>query len=188
MTNEQQLITYLFVKGEPVTKREILSYFKWDEAALSTALSSATNLVAQLSLSIVDDGKELELRTASGAQPLVDEIRKDDLGRDIGKAGLETLAIVLYKGAVSRAEIDYIRGVNSSHILRSLAMRGLVRRVPKPSDDRSYLYEPTTELLGHLGASRIEDLPDYAAIRANLAALEASATETPEEPPTDHAA
>lgn len=176
MTPTQNLITYLFVKGEPTTRKELLQYFKWDESTLASALTEAGGTLSELSLSLVDDGKEIELRTASAAQPLVDAIRKDELGRDIGKAGLETLAIVLYKGAVSRAEIDYIRGVNSSHILRALSMRGLVRRIPKPGDERSFLYEPTTELLGHLGVSKIDQLPEFAAVRANLAELEASAT------------
>lgn len=184
MTNEEKLSTYLFVKGEPVARRDVLAYFTWDEATLTTAMHALSERLAPLSLSVVDDGKEMELRTAQSAQPLVEAIRKAELGRDIGKAGLETLAIVLYKGAASRAEVDYIRGVNSSHILRSLAMRGLVRRIPKPGDDRSYLYEPTTELLGHLGASRIEELPDYAVVRANLAELEAAARGTVEQEET----
>lgn len=178
MTAEQSLITYLFIKGEPVARKEVAGYFSWDETTLAHALSNAQSALAALGLTLVDDGKELELRTASAAQALVEQIAKDELGRDIGRAGLETLAIVLYKGASSRAEIEYVRGVNSSHILRSLSMRGLVRRVPKPGDERSFLYEPTTELLSHLGASRIEDLPEYAVVRANLAELE----RLPEEP------
>lgn len=188
MTTKQNLITYLFVKGEPTARKEIAAYFKWSEEDLASAIADLAESLVPLGLSIVDDGKQLELRTAPATKSLVDAIRKDELGRDIGKAGLETLAIILYRGAASRAEIDFIRGVNSSHILRTLSMRGLTRRVPKPGDERSYIYEPTTELLGHLGASRTEDLPDYAAIRANLAALEAAAEK--EEEPTDetHAA
>jgi segregation and condensation protein B len=181
MTAEQSLITYLFIKGEPVARKEVSGYFAWDDAALAQALAGAQAALSALGLTLVDDGKELELRTAPMAQALVEAIARDELGRDIGRAGLETLAIILYKGAASRAEIDYVRGVNSSHILRSLSMRGLVRRVPKPGDERSFLYEPTTELLSHLGASRIEDLPEYAAVRANLAELERAGEDAPEQ-------
>lgn len=180
MTSANSLITYLFVEGGPASYKALCAYFKWTPPMLASITKDANASLANVGLTIVDDGKELELRTAPDAQPLVEAIRKDELGRDIGKAGLETLSIVLYKGAASRAEIDYIRGVNSSHILRALSMRGLVRRVPKPGDERSFLYEPTTDLLGHLGVSRIEDLPEYASVRANLAELERAAEELPQ--------
>lgn len=172
MTDLQSLLTYLFIKGEPVSRKEIASYFSWNDEQITSVIDATISLLMTLGLTLIDDGKNVELRTAPMAQSLVEKIRKDELGRDIGKAGLETLAIVLYKGAASRAEIDYVRGVNSSHILRSLAMRGLVRRVPKPGDERSFLYEPTTDLLAHLGVARVEELPEYASVRANLTELE----------------
>jgi len=78
----------------------------------------------------------------------------------------------LYRGALSRAQIDFIRGVNSSQTLRTLAMRGLVRKIPNPKDERSFLYEPTTELLAELGVSQIADLPEFETIREKLRTLE----------------
>jgi segregation and condensation protein B len=75
--------------------------------------------------------------------------------KDLGKAGLETLSIILYQGPISRAEIDYIRGVNSNFILRNLLIRGLIERVENPHDQRSFLYKPTLELISYLGLSKI---------------------------------
>ena len=51
-------------------------------------------------------------------------------------------------------------------------MRGLVRRVPNPKDERSFLFEPTTELFAHLGVSTLTDLPEYASVREKLTELE----------------
>jgi chromosome segregation and condensation protein ScpB len=51
-------------------------------------------------------------------------------------------------------------------------MRGLVRRVPNPKDERQYLYEPTGDLLAQLGVQSVKDLPDYEVVRAKLAQLE----------------
>jgi segregation and condensation protein B len=109
---------------------------------------------------------------ALGTHPDLSElmlsIRKEELSRDIGKAGLETLSIILYKGEVARSEIDYIRGVNSSFILRNLLIRGLVERFTNPSDSRSYLYKPTFQLMSFLGITKIEDLPKYEEVEEQL--------------------
>jgi len=177
MDHAQQLGMYLFIKGESVARQEIVRALSITEAQFTDALTICKERVAVLGLSIVDDGKELELRIAPEASAFVETIRKEEFSRDIGKAGIETLSIVLYNGSMSRSEIDYIRGVNSSHILRGLAMRGLLRRVPHPKDDRSFLFEPTTDLLAHLGVQARENLPDFKSVTMELAALEKTESE-----------
>ncbi len=136
------------------------------------------------------------LATAPEAGPLLERIAKEERSKDIGKAGLETLAIILYRGPVTRAEVDYIRGVNSTFILRHLTVRGLVERIPNPEDSRSFLYRPTFELLSFLGITSIEELPEYASIMSQLdefyhARQDVSSNDAPEGPaaerkPHDH--
>lgn len=178
MNTTQSLIVYLFVKSEPVAYKELQSSFGMQEDELKSAIRDSSAMLASLFLTVVDDGKSVELRTAPSASTLVEKIRKDEFSRDIGKAGIETLSIVLYRGPSSRSEIDFIRGVNSSHILRSLSMRGLLRRVSHPKDERSFLYEPTTELLSHLGVRTLQELPEYESVVAEMSALEERAHET----------
>ena len=74
---------------------------------------------------------------------------------------METIAIIAYKGPLTRLDIEYVRGVNSSFIIRNLLMRGLVERVENPKDARSYLYKVSFDFLKHLGVTGIEDLPQY---------------------------
>jgi segregation and condensation protein B len=112
------------------------------------------------------------LRTVSAAADLIEKVRKDEYAREVGKAGQEVLAAVIYRGPLTRSEIDFIRGVNSSQTLRTLTMRGLVRKLPNPKDSRSFLYESTTELLATIGVQRAQDLPDYAEVRDKLSKLE----------------
>ena len=95
-----------------------------------------------------------------------------ELGREIGDAGLEVLAIVLYRGPSTRAQVDYIRGVNTSSTMRTLLTRGLIERTGNPEDGREFLYRPTVELLAHLGVRKVTELPDYAKISNELAAFE----------------
>ena len=121
---------------------------------------------------LINDDAQLELRVAPEAAEMIERVRKDEYTREIGKAGQEVLAAVIYRGPLTRSDIDVIRGVNSSQTLRTLTMRGLVRRVSNPRDSRSFLYEATTELLATLGVERAEDLPDYAEVRTKLTQLE----------------
>ena len=91
---------------------------------------------------------------------MIEAMIKEEISKDLGKAGLETLATILYRGPISRAEINYIRGVNSNYILRSLQVRGLIEKVEN-SPARSTIYQPTFELLSYMGISKVEDLPEY---------------------------
>jgi len=108
---------------------------------------------------------------------LIEQLTKDELTRDLGKAGLETLSVVLYQGPISRADIDYIRGVNSQFILRALLIRGLVERVDNPKDARSYLYKTTLDLLSHLGVSKLSELPEYEQVRKDIEEFKQSTAE-----------
>ncbi len=162
----------LFAFG-PMTRYELAKKLAASDEDLEQAIFT---LSARLTfgITLVDDGHHLELRTSPAAAAIVERVVKEENSRDIGKAGLEALAAILYRGPLTRAEIDFIRGVNSSQTLRTLTMRGLVRRVENPKDERSFLYEPTTELLSNLGLSTRSHVPDYDTIRAKLEGLEAA--------------
>lgn len=163
----------LFALGKPLSRTELARAFGAGEG-----LEDALALLAQQNHSrgivLVDDGTMVELRTSPEVSQTLERIRHDEQSRDIGKAGLETLSAVLYRGPLTRSEIDFIRGVNSSQILRTLTMRGLVRRVANPKDERSFLYEATTELLGQLGVAHARDLPEYSDVQQKLHTLEES--------------
>jgi segregation and condensation protein B len=160
----------LFALGRPLTRTELIKQLGVDAESLEQGIDALKN--ADRGVSVVDDGKQLELRVSGSAATLIEKIRKDEYDRDIGKAGQEALAAVLYRGPLTRAEIDFIRGVNSSQTLRTLTMRGLVRKIPNPKDERSFLYEPTTELLATLGVASAKTLPDYDTVRQKLSELE----------------
>lgn len=154
-----------------MSREELKKLLRSDASAVDAALKELFAELENRGLTLIDDGREAELRTSPSASTLIETMRKEELSREIGKAGLETIAILLYKGPSTRSEVDFIRGVNSSHILRVLAMRGLVRKRENPKDERSFLYEPTTELLAHMGAGKREDLPEFAQIAEEIAAL-----------------
>jgi segregation and condensation protein B len=97
---------------------------------------------------------------------------KEDLNKDLSPASLETLSIIAYKGLVTRKEIEYIRGVNSSFSLRALLMRGLIERESSQLDERIFLYKPSTEMLRYMGIKRIEDLPEWKSVQTEIKKIE----------------
>ena len=174
--NEQQLMQHiealLFVEGGAVSKKELAKLLDSAPEEIDAAIQSLAAASANRGLAIVDDGTRVELRTAPAVAEKIEALRKEELSRDIGRAGLEVLAAILYRGPLARAEIDFIRGVNSSQTLRTLLMRGFVRKVANPKDERSFLYEPTTDILGQLGSASAQEMPEYDAVREKLHALE----------------
>jgi segregation and condensation protein B len=177
-----QVQALLFALGRPLSRKELAQKLGSDAVSLNEALAELQSVSG--GIVVVDDGSEVELRTAQGASELIERIRKEEYARELGRAGAEALAAVLYRGPLTRSEIDFIRGVNSSQTLRTLTTRGLVRKVQNPKDERSFLYEPTTDLLSQLGVSRVEDLPDYAEVKEKLSALEEAYRSQQQEPAT----
>ena len=161
MKLEQKIEAILFFKNEPVSVAEISSTLEAGQDSVREALASLGESLKDRGIVLVFDGDKASLGTHPDASQIVEKLQKDELSRELGRAGLETLAIVLYRAPVSRREIDHIRGVNSGFILRNLMVRGLIERTEGIAGERSFSYKPTLKLFEHLGISRKEDLPDY---------------------------
>lgn len=167
----------LFYRGTPVKKAELIKLFSCTDEDLETALQSLKDRLTSGALRLIQTEREVQMVTASELDELIESIRKDELRRDIGKAGAETLAVVLYKGPVTRADIDRIRGVNSAFILRNLLVRGLVERTP---EGKTHTFDVTPELLAHLGITNKLELPEYATVLDQLERFEKQITENTE--------
>jgi len=169
-----QVEALLFALGRPLSRKELVGMLGVEADELDSAIATLVESLKDRGIVCVDDGKEVELRVSGKAASRIEEIRKEEFSREIGRAGAETLAAILYRGPLTRSEIDFIRGVNSSQTVRTLLMRGFIRKVPNPRDERSFLYEATTELLSEIGAQHQDELPEYASVRQKLNDLEAA--------------
>ena len=168
LTLEAQIEAILFWKAEPLTIPELARVLARTEAEINQALETLTTKIADQGIALIHNNDEIMLGTSPQAGELIERLTKEELSREIGKAGLEPLTVILYRESVSRAEIDYIRGVNSSFILRNLLVRGLIDKISNPADARSFLYRPTFELLAWLGVKDPAELPDYQRVMTEL--------------------
>jgi len=142
-------------KGEKVSEAEV----KEAVSELQKKYSEGGGL--NLIFSDSPAGQKVQLATKSEFAPLMEEFIKDEFKEDLTPASLETLSLIAYLGPISRAQIDYYRGVNSSFILRNLLMRGLVERYTDPQRANVYFYQASFDLMKYLGISKMEDLPEY---------------------------
>lgn len=188
----------LFINGEPLPRARLAKLLAVPEQDIAAGLDALRNRYsdADAGLVLIEKGKEVEIATKPDNAAAVEKLIVADREETLGKATLETLAVVAYRSPVSRAAIDAIRGVNSSFALRSLLLRGLIERRPNPLDAREYEYTPSFRLLELLGVGSVEDLPEYGSLArdAALAAVvgegtavhESKETEKSNETETEH--
>lgn len=169
MDKKHILESLLFISGH------FLSYKKLTEI-LAISESEVENLLKKLANDYEKDNRGLrlvfldnkvQLVAAPESKEAIEKLIKNDFDEELTPAALETLAIIAYKGPISRVIIENLRGVNCSFILQNLAIRGLVDKKNNPDDGRSYVYSITFDFLKQLGLSRLEDLPKYNELKNN---------------------
>ena len=132
-------------------------------------------------------GEGYQLLTRADFAPYLE--RFDTIPRPSRLSGpaLETLAIIAYRQPIGRIEMEYIRGVSSSGVIRTLQDRGLIEVVARGEGlGRPLLYGSTQRFLEHFGFRSLDDLPRPEELpvilraRTPLEDLEGSKPEEPE--------
>lgn len=172
MELDKKIEAILFWKGEPLSVAELAQMLSVKKEEIEKCLVLLREALAERGVRLMQKDGSAALATAPEAGELIARLHREELDAELGKAALETLSIVLYRSPVSRRDIEYIRGVNSSFILRNLLIRGLVERAVNKEDERAFLYRPSFELLSFLGVAEVSELPEYAAVREELSAFE----------------
>lgn len=164
-----RLEAVLFTAGEPVPVKELSNVLQVSQEAVTVSLEQLRSRYEESAagLRVLVSPEGVQLVTAPTAAAAVEAFVKSGMRERLTPAAAETLAIIAYRGPISRVGIEAIRGVNSTFTLRLLALRGLVVRAPHPQDHRSFVYEVSAEFLRAMGVTRIEALPDYASLHAH---------------------
>jgi segregation and condensation protein B len=173
----KQIEATLFYLAEPVRISALCKTLDAKKEDVVSALDELSKIYEGRGLALVQYDDAVSFITSPEMSETVQEIAKEEYESDLGRASLETLAIVAYLGPVSRKEIDYIRGVNSQYSLRALLLRGLIERKSKQSDERVLLYIVTIDALLHLGLKNMSELPEYDNIKRQLEVAGAEALE-----------
>jgi segregation and condensation protein B len=160
---EQIVEAILFASDAPLRAEEIA---RADEALDEDQVEAAIQQLRQLYL---ESERAFDLVEVAGGHQLLTRPefagyleRFDTIPRPSRLSGpaLETLAIIAYRQPIGRLEVEYVRGVGASGVIRTLQERGLVDVVGRGEGiGRPLLYGTTQRFLEHFGFDSMESLP-----------------------------
>ena len=152
----------LFASPEPLTQAKLNIVFDQDVPTLK-------DIVLELNDLYLAEGHAFEIKSIAGGYQLLSRpeyehfIRRmlNKSGRlTLSSAALDTLAIIAYKQPIGRYEVEAIRGVDSSGVIKTLLNRNLLKIKGRDSGPgRPLLYQTTKEFLEHFGLNRLSDMP-----------------------------
>ena len=105
-------------------------------------------------------GGAFKLTTKKEHKEYFEKMLVNEAAGELSEAALETLAIIAYNQPVTRNQIDEIRGVSSSHIIRKLLIKNLIQDCGRSDlPGRPILYSTTPHFLDYFGLTSISELP-----------------------------
>ncbi len=155
-----QLEALLFAHGAPLDETRIRTLCGWDEPTFAAAVSALRMGLEGRGLALQVWRDQYELVTVPEVAPLIRQFREEEARGELSKSALETLAILLYRGALTRPELEEVRGIHSHQMIRSLSLRGLITEQPQTRLGQP-VYEVTPLCLQWLGLTGRQDLPDF---------------------------
>ncbi len=175
----------LFAAAAPVGLRKLVDILEGPTPKeVQAALARLKEIYApgQRGIQLLDVAGGYQFRTARENAEWVRAVFRDKPTR-LGRAALETLAIIAYKQPVTRTEIEAIRGVDVDGVLSTLMARRLIKIIGrKEAVGRPLLYSTTTEFLETFGLKDVKELPSLKELGPAPDDGETSETETRSEP------
>ena len=158
-----QLESILFVASKPLSFVRLAKALNAPSEDIGLALESLQEKynTPDSGVRLLKNNDEYQLVSSPENREVAEQFLKAEISGELTKPQLETLTVISYCGPVTKPELEQIRGVNCSLIIRNLMMRGLVKEI----DDLTALvptYQVTMEYLRHLGLNSVEELPNYA--------------------------
>ncbi|MCK6509511.1 SMC-Scp complex subunit ScpB [Myxococcota bacterium] len=181
-----QLEALLFAANRPLSCEELRDIL--EHAGVSVLPEHIEAVLRELKNQYNHPSRGLRLETVAGGWQIrtrsehahLLQLLYEERPPRLSRAALECLSIIAYRQPISRAEIDVIRGVDSSGTLRSLLERKLVARIGRTEDARrAFTYATTKEFLEFFGLNDLRELPSVlAAATAPSASSEAASSDS----------
>lgn len=165
----QTVESLLLVEPKGFTFKRLAGLTQASADEVTEALSALTQRYTdtQSGLRLVQDGNQVQLTTGPESAATIQAYVKDETSGELTRPSLETLTIIAYRGPIPKSELELIRGINCSLILRNLLIRGLVREEAQETTGEP-MYSITVEFLRLLGVSAANELPEFEQLNANV--------------------
>ncbi len=152
----------LFISAKPMSARELSGIFKKEEDEVKKAGDELVDTYKndKRGIQIVKIGSKYQMVSSPENANFVQEFIKDETTGELSRPSLETLTIIAYRGPIAKLDLDRIRGVNCSLILRNLLLRGLVESREDKERGETF-FTVSFDFLRFLGINNVSELPDY---------------------------
>lgn len=152
----------LFISAKPMVVKQLAQLVKKESKEVEAAVQE---LIADYrerkgGLEIIKNGSAYQMVSAPENSSLIRDFIKDETAGELTRPSLETLTIIAYRGPISKLDLERIRGVNCSLIIRNLLLRGLIETKPDKKKKETY-YSITFDFIRFLGINDVGQMPDY---------------------------
>ena len=158
----------LFLSARPVSFRKLAKLIgsKEDEVRQVVEELAKRRNVPESGIHLIVSEAAVEVGSNPEHADILTKLSREEIESELTRPQLETLTIIAYRAPITKPEIEHIRGVNCTIILRNLLMRGLI--IEKEDDKHLQpVYSISTEMLRHLGLHDVKELPDYQELHQN---------------------
>lgn len=159
---KSKIESLLFISAKPMSAKQLADLIKKDQKEIKEA---GDNLVEEYKknkkgVQIIKSGSSYQMVSSPENAGLIQKFIQDETTGELSRPSLETLTIIAYRGPISKLDLDRIRGVNCSLIVRNLLLRGLIEAILDKQKNETY-YKVTFDFIRFLGINDISELPDY---------------------------
>ena len=105
-------------------------------------------------------GNTIKLTTREEHKEYYQRLLEEPTSNNLSQSALEVLAIIAYNEPITRGNVDALRGVESTYVMRRLLAKGLIKECGRSdAPGRAILYKTTDEFLDYFGLASKDDLP-----------------------------
>lgn len=170
MSLKSKIESLLFIATRPLDLKKIIELTGGKNDDVKKELSNLVEEYNQTDkgINIQKIGSKYQMVTNPDNAKMISSFLKEEMTGELTPASLETLTVIAYRGPITKTELEMIRGVNCSIILRNLMIRGLVEEIDDKKD-MIQKYQITFDFMKHLGITEPGQLPDYEKLNSNEA-------------------
>ena len=168
LTLAQKIIQVLLFEGTSMKLLDLAKFLNVKKEEVEENLGEVTTLLQTLNLKLIQNGTSVEIALGDEINSLINKNKIEELKTELSESALQTLAVILYKTKATKAEIDFVRGVDSVRSIKNLLTRGIIEKLEEKN--KKY-YLPTTETLRYLNVDKVDNMKDFSEISVKLKTL-----------------
>ena len=172
MNEKEKLAAFeaiLFASGESVPREAIAESMEISEDEVEDLFKALSEKYKDGGISIIKLDTDYQLTTKKEYYEFVRRVTEPKRNTPLSNAALEVLSIIAYKQPVTRSQVDYIRGVDSSSSMSRLINCGLIEAIGvSDAPGRPSLYATTKEFLRVFGLENLSELPDIGELEREI--------------------